>query len=238
ALDGEPVYLSARASMAHYPEDGVTATELARRTSLAIARARGDQVVAYSSAADEPRAGQVVLLGELHQALESGELELFYQPKVSLADWRVTGVEALVRWRRADGRLMGPGEFIPLAEQSGYIRVVTEWVLRDAARQLSEWRDAGLDLHVAVNVSAPDFEDERLPDRLRALREEFGLADGAMDIEITESALLFDADEAAGLSVAIRESGFTIGIDDFGTGHSGLVYLQRLPVTTLKIDRS
>jgi len=238
ALDGKPVYLSARSSMSLYPVDGTSAVELDRRASLAIGRARGDELVAYDAARDEPRAGQVTLLGELHEAIATGGLELFYQPKVDLASWRVLGAEALIRWRRADGRLMSPDEFIPLAEQSGYIRNVTEWVLTDAARQLAAWRAEGLDIHIAVNVSATDFEDEALPERLRSLREEFGLPVDAMDIEITESALLFDAGEAARLSEAIRESGFTIGIDDFGTGHSGLVYLQRLPVTTLKIDRS
>lgn len=237
-LDGEPVYLSGRFSMSLYPVHGTSAVELDRRASLAIARARGDRMVVYDAAQDEPRAGQVTLLGELHEAIGAGEFELYYQPKVSLSDWHVVGAEALVRWRRADGRLLGPNEFIPLAEQSGFIREVTEWVLADAARQLAAWRADGLELHIAVNVSAADFEDETLPDRLRALRTEFDLPVDAMDIEITESALLSDTTEAARLSEAIRASGFTIGIDDFGTGHSGLVYLQRLPATTLKIDRS
>ncbi len=237
-LSGEPVYLSARVSMSVYPTDGTTAVELDRRASLAMGRVRGDEVVAYDASHDEPRAGQVTLLGELHHALARGEFELFYQPKVDLNTWRVIGAEALVRWRRADGELLGPGAFIPLAEQSGYIRELSAWVLRDAASQLAAWRADGMMIHVAANISAADFEDDGLSDRLRALREEFGLDADVMDIEITESALIFDMDEAVRLSQAIRESGFTIGIDDFGTGHSGLVYLQRLPVTTLKIDRS
>lgn len=237
-LDGEPVHLAARASVARYPRDGGDALSLDRRASLAITRVGGDWLVEYDAAHDEPREGQVKLLGELHDAIGAGQLELYYQPQIHLQTGRVLGAEALMRWHRVDGSLSLPGEFINLAEQSGLIRSMTEWALEEAAGRAVAWRRAGLLHHVSVNLSAIDFGDSSLSDRLEALKERHGIASGGLDLEITESALMTDPSEAARMCRSIRDSGFTIGIDDFGTGYSPLVYLQRLPVTSIKIDQS
>lgn len=239
-LFGEPVLLTPRAAAALYPHHGRDAVTLSQRAHLALRHARqtARDFAIYDPTRDEPRAGQVKLLTGLREALTSNALELHYQPKVSLADGVVTGVEALLRWRGADGAYIPPAEFIPLAEQSGYIRQVTIWALEEAAAQARAWRDAGLELEVGVNVSGADFADDTLTGHLRALRDRWQLPEGAIDLEITESALVQDPEDAVTACLAIRGLGYTIAIDDFGTGFSPLVYLARLPVSAIKIDMS
>lgn len=239
-LYGEPVSLTLRGAAAVAPAHGEDAVTLTQRAQLALryARQRGRDFALYDPIRDEPRAGQVKLLTGLREALTSNRLELHYQPKVELGSGVVTGAEALIRWPQADGSYVPPSEFIPLAEQSGYIREVTAWVLNEACRQTRAWADRGIHIDVGVNVSAVDFADGKLASRLEGLRDEWRIPDGAVDIEITESALMSDPDDAVAACVAMRELGYTIAIDDFGTGFSPLVYLQRLPVTAIKIDMS
>ena len=240
ALDGESVYLAVHAGIARYPRDAGTAVALARRANLAQRRAKllGRNVVEYAPERDEPRTDQIKLLSALRAAVEAGELELHYQPKVDLQRNEVIGAEALMRWRLAEGGYVPPGDFIVLAEQAGFIRTLSAWALVEACRQVRAWHDAGLPLAVGLNLSAADFEDLELAERLRALRDQWSLPSGALDIEITESALMSNPAEAARICEALREHGFTIAIDDFGTGYSPLVYLQRLPVTSIKVDRT
>lgn len=239
-LQGEQVYLPIRAGIARYPRDGGEAVALTRRATLALRRAEQGprDVTEYDAERDEPRSDQIKLLSALRAAVEAGQLELHYQPKVDLQRGEVHGAEALMRWRREDGSSVPPGEFIVLAEQSGYIRTLTSWAMDEAARQIREWHDAGLVMQIALNVSGADFEDERLAERLGDLRQRWGLADGAIEIEITESSMVTDTARAAAHCEAMRAHGYTIAIDDFGTGYSPLVYLQRLPITSIKIDQT
>ncbi len=143
-----------------------------------------------------------------------------------------------MRWKRDDGTFVPPSQFIVLAEQTGYIRNLTSWALKAGCHQLSTWHEAGLPVHVGINISAADFEDPTLAARITAIRDEWALPEGALHLEITETAILADADEAVSVCEALRDSGITLSIDDFGTGYSPFVYLQRLPISAIKIDQS
>ncbi len=239
-LDAEPVYLSARASLARYPKDGATAKALTRRASLALGRAKasGHGVVAYDATRDEPHTDQLKILAALREALRAGALELYYQPQVDLQRREIAGAEVLMRWQREDGSFVPPAEFIVLAEQTGYIRILTTWALETASRQVHEWHKAGLPVRVSVNLSAADFEDADLARRLTSITREWTLPEGTIDLEITETAILADTDEAVSTCEALLAAGVTLAIDDFGTGYSPFVYLQRLPISSIKIDQS
>ncbi len=239
-MDGEPVYLASRASLARYPGDGVSAQALARRASLALRRAKlGHQALAiYDATRDEPRADQLKLLAALRGALSNGNLELHYQPKIDLQRRRIVGVEALMRWQREDGTFVPPAQFITLAEQTGYVRHLTTWAFETASRQAHAWQEAGLPVPIGVNISATDFEDPQLAERIAAIVGEWALPEGMIEIEITETAILSDMDEAVAMCDDFRCAGFDLAIDDFGTGYSPFVYLHRLPISAIKIDQS
>jgi EAL domain-containing protein (putative c-di-GMP-specific phosphodiesterase class I) len=182
---------------------------------------------------------------ELHRALERDELELHYQPFVDLHTESLVGMEALVRWQHPTRGLLLPQEFIPLAEDSGLILPVGNWVLREACRQVATWHarrtEAGLDnvlVNISVNVSAVQLADPGFPDQVARAIEESGIDPDRLWLEITESTLMRDADEAVVVLQAFRDLGLHLEIDDFGTGYSSLSYLQRFPVESLKIDRS
>ncbi len=239
-MNGEPVYLGSRASLARYPENGTTAAALARRASLALRRTKlGHHGLAmYDAARDEPRADQLKLLTALRGALSDGDLEFYYQPQVDLQRNRIVGVEALMRWQREDGTFVPPAQFIGLAEQTGYVRHLTTWAVKTASQQAHTWQEAGRPVPIGVNVSAADFEDTQLAARITDIVAEWALPEGALDIEITETAILSDMDEAVSVCENLRRAGLDLSIDDFGTGYSPFVYLHRLPISTIKIDQS
>jgi EAL domain-containing protein (putative c-di-GMP-specific phosphodiesterase class I) len=166
-------------------------------------------------------------------------LRLHYQPKVDAATGASVGAEALVRWQHPVRGLVPPGEFIPLAEESGLIGPLTDWVLQAACTDLRARADAGLPpLPVSVNLAAPSFADPALPARLLALLAHHGLVPASLVLEVTESLLMTDVERAVQRLAALRAAGFAIALDDFGTGYSSLSYLNRFPVDELKIDRS
>jgi EAL domain-containing protein (putative c-di-GMP-specific phosphodiesterase class I) len=177
------------------------------------------------------------MLGELRQALEHDQFTLHYQPKASLRTGRVDGVEALVRWHHPERGLVPPDQFIPLAEQTGVIKPLTAWVLDEALRQCAEWRSAGIDLQVAVNLSVRNLLDAHLPESIGTMLRRYELPPTSLELEITESTIV--ADQVRALDVLTRLNGMGIGlsVDDFGTGYSSLAYLKDLPVSELKIDR-
>jgi len=183
-------------------------------------------------------AARLALAGELRAAIDRGELVLHYQPKADLSSGRVVGVEALVRWEHPTHGLLSSNEFVPIAERTGLIRPLTRHVLRAAAAQATAWIEAGLDLHVAVNLTIPDLLDLELPDRIAALLQENSLDPARLELEITESSILADPFRVRQVLTRLNEMGLRLAIDDFGTGYSSLAYLKRLPVQTLKIDRS
>lgn len=175
---------------------------------------------------------------ELARGIAAGELIVVYQPRIALPAWRITDAEALVRWRHPGRGEIAPGAFIPLAEETGLIIELTRVVTGEALRQCRRWREAGLEIGVAVNASARDVSEIDFPDRLEALCAAAEVPPGVVTIELTETAAMHNAVEMLDSLTRLRLKGFRLAIDDFGTGYSSLAQLQRLPFSELKIDRS
>ena len=213
---------------------------LLRRADVAMYRAK-EQGVAwalYDATADPHTAERLALAADLRDGIDRGELVLHFQPKVTPCRQRVDGVEALVRWQHPVRGLVSPGEFLPLAEQSDLMQPLTEWVLEEALRQVALWRALEIDLHVAVNLSAQTLRDDGLADMVAAALARHGLPAESLQLEVTESTLMRDPQSAAEVLERLSESGVRVAIDDFGTGWSSLLWLKRLPVQSIKVDRS
>jgi EAL domain-containing protein (putative c-di-GMP-specific phosphodiesterase class I) len=177
--------------------------------------------------------------GSLRKAIDNGELVVFYQPKVSLTSGRIVGAEALVRWLHPRMGQVAPGEFIPLAEETGLIIPLGEFVLTSVCNQLRDWLAAGIDApRVAVNISARQFRQEDLAATVRKRIVDAGIDGSMIELELTESMVMHDADGAIGTLRELKSLGVSLALDDFGTGYSSLTYLKRFPIDTLKIDRS
>ena len=175
----------------------------------------------------------------LRAAIPRGELCLHYQPQVRLADGRLVGVEALLRWRHPEWGFVAPSQFIPVAEDSGMMDALGQWVMYEACQQLRSWDLAGIEMpSVSVNCSVQQLDAERLPAQVADVLGKTGIAPERLELEITESMLMRDPEPAIAALAALQSQAIRIAIDDFGTGHSSLAYLRRLPVTRLKIDRS
>jgi diguanylate cyclase (GGDEF)-like protein len=238
-LDGIPVDVSASIGAALYPAPSSTGEELLQHADIAMyAAKRGHLGVAlYDPTSDENGVAKLSATGELRNAIDNGELELHYQPKLRVADRTLGGVEALVRWRHPVRGLLSPDEFIPVAEHGGLIRPLTEVVLTAALEQHRSWRADGLLLPVAVNVSAGSLLDPAFPGLVGELIRRYEVAPGQLTIEITESAMITDPARAAAYLADLRALGARVSIDDFGTGYSSMSYLQSMPLDELKIDR-
>jgi diguanylate cyclase len=237
---GASFELEMRLGMAVFPADGTAAAELLQRADLALFRAKetGVTVGVYSSGDDDSHRHRLSILGELRRAIESDQLELHYQPKVEAATGRVSGCEALVRWRHPQHGYIAPSEFIPYAERTGAIRSLTAWVIGTALGDLSRWERAGLALDVSVNVSPVDFADPGFADGVAALVARTGANASRVVLEVTESGAMKDLASTLRMMEQLRVLGIRFSIDDFGTGHSSLAHLKRLPVDEVKIDRS
>jgi EAL domain-containing protein (putative c-di-GMP-specific phosphodiesterase class I) len=182
---------------------------------------------------------KLTLENQLRKAIDRGELLLHYQPKVHAISRHIAGVEALIRWRHPDLGLVSPAAFIPLAEETGLIVPIGEWVLDEACRQAAQWRSAGFHaMSVAVNMASPNFAQKDFIDKVASAAGRAHLDPDAIEIEVTESVLMHDVEATRVTLRALKESGFMLSIDDFGTGYSSLAYLKRFPLDTLKIDRS
>ncbi|WMW79702.1 EAL domain-containing protein [Undibacterium cyanobacteriorum] len=206
--------------------------------ALYAAKAQTQTVVWYSDAQEASRLSHLSLLSDLRSAVQNSELQMWLQPKVKLADMQTYGFEALVRWQHPQRGFISPAEFVPFAERTGYISTVTMWMIERALQSLQLWQAQGLNLSIAVNVSTNDLRDESFPDRVRALMQRYDVSPANLRLELTESGIMEDPSSAIPLLQKLRELGIGLSIDDFGTGHSSLAYLQKLPVTELKIDRS
>jgi diguanylate cyclase (GGDEF)-like protein len=235
------VDVEASVGVAMAPVHGDTVEELMRCADVAMYTAKDAKngAVMYEPATAARQPNRLLLLGDLRRALEQpDELVLYYQPKVNLPMGELCGVEALVRWEHPTRGLVSPNEFIPVAENTGLVNLLTTHVLRLAVRQGAAWRSSGLRVPIAVNLSARCLVDPSLLDRVRALLEEHHLPPELLRLEVTESAVMANPALAQKTLVGLHQLGVRLSIDDYGTGYSSMAYLKRLPVDELKIDRS
>ncbi|MHB1062430.1 MAG: putative bifunctional diguanylate cyclase/phosphodiesterase [Thiobacillus sp.] len=224
-----------------YPDDGLDANTLLRQADLAMyqAKHRRSGFEYFSKELNTVAQQQMALENGLRQALERDELALLYQPKVDLADGRVVGLEALIRWLPRSGNIIGPDQFIPVAEETGLIVPIGRWVVRAACIQWIAWRDAGLNPPpVAVNLSPRQLSDARLIEDIDAILKDTGMDPAYLQLEVTESAAMENPARTFDILDALRQRGLHVYIDDFGTGYSNLGQLKRMPVDALKIDKS
>ncbi|HEY0583324.1 MAG TPA: EAL domain-containing protein, partial [Chloroflexota bacterium] len=240
ALGGLQLEIDASIGMALSPEHGSDADSLLRHADVAmyVAKRGATGHALYTADQDQHSPMRLAMVSELRRAIDQDELSLYFQPKVSLRDGTVTCAEALVRWTHPRHGLLGPDQFVPIAEQTGLVRPLARWVLEAALRQCNRWRQEGLDLAVAVNLSMRNLHDPEVVDTIRQLLARWGIPPARLVIEITESSLMADATRALDVLGRLRVMGVGISIDDFGTGYSSLAYLKRLPVHELKIDKS
>ena len=226
--------------VAHYPHDAGDAHTLLRHADVAmyVAKRRGATFEYYDAAHDENTVRKLAIGGELRAAIASNSLELHFQPQVNLRSGMVESAEALLRWFHPTQGAIGPDEFIAIAEATDLIRPLTEWTLNGALAQVRAWRERGVHVRIAVNLSARLLQDTAFPARLRQLLEESGVSATSLELEITESAMMLDPARALRVIQEIARLGVLISIDDFGTGYSSLGYLRDLPVHSLKLDKS
>ena len=239
-IDNETIDLGAGIGIALFPEHGSDVNLLLGRAELAMYAAKTRQCgsLIYHAQLDAGSQESLSLLSELRRAAENEELRLFLQPKIDLQSGRVVGAEALVRWQHPTRGLVPPMQFIPFAERTGFIRMLSAWVLSGAAKFAREALDAGLSLRLSVNLSTRDLMDQDLPAKIEALIAPREVPPASLCLEITESAIMDDPERALSTLEHLHAMGFKLSIDDFGTGYSSLAYLKRLPVDELKIDKS
>ncbi|MEA2134650.1 MAG: hypothetical protein QOC68_2559 [Solirubrobacteraceae bacterium] len=239
-LRGIAVELDASVGVALCPEHGRDVTTLIQRADVAMYDAKKSQgrIETYSIERDPYSPARLSLLGELRRAIEGDELVLHYQPKISLATDRVTGVEALVRWEHPEHGLLQPEHFVPLAERTGTIAHLTRWVLDAALRQCAEWRLTYPDLTVAVNLAAANVLDVGLPMMVQELLDEHGLPGDALECEVSEYTVMSDPQRVTEVLATLRGLGVRLSLDDFGTGQASLAHLKQLPLDEVKIDRA
>jgi len=234
------ISLQVTGGVACFPEHSRDAAELCRRASSARsnALARHETAAVYRLGQDDRSLQQIRIVGDLPQALQNGDLRLWFQPKLDFKTGEIYGAEALVRWQHHELGLLMPDSFISAVEQAGSIQHLTRWVLREAVARCAQWRTQGVMLSVAVNISVEDLTDEYLPYFLLEIVQKHKLAPHMLTLEVTESAIMHNVEKSLAVVNCIHELGFRLSIDDFGTGHSALGQLRRLPVDELKIDRA
>jgi len=238
-VDGVEVQVGASIGIALYPDHGGDAETLIRRADVAMHRSKQTQSPAlYDREHDHYSPARLSMVAELHRAISGRELVVSYQPQVDPATLELRAVEALVRWRHPKRGLLMPDEFIALAEHTGLIRELTTYVLDLSLHQCSEWRDEGLHLGVAVNVSPRDLLDSRFPEEVEELLERHDVDPEDLELEITENTAITDLPRARAVLAQLSQLGVGLAVDDFGAGNSSLAYIRRLPITGLKIDRS
>ena len=239
-LDGYALEVSASVGVSVAITDADDADTLLRHADVAMYVAKRSRIewAAYAPEQEHNTPNTLALIVELRRAIEQDELVLYYQPQVELTTGRVVGVEALARWPHPRRGMVPPDEFIPLAEHTGLIRSLSNWVLQAAVVQARIWQLQGVELPVAVNLSASNLQDSTLPDTVGALLHEHGLSADQLQVEVTESAVMVDRDGAAAVLARLQALGVRVSVDDFGTGHSSLAYLKELPVDEVKIDKA
>ena len=239
-IQGSNISLTVRAGLLEIDGNGADIDVLVRRAEIALNQAclEEQRIVSYRQGADEKYQRELTIIRDLPIGLAQNQLYLVFQPKVDLHLNQCTGAEALIRWQHPTLGFIPPDEFIQLAENSGNIDIVSQWVLKQAIKQLVAWQQRGMQLKLAINLSAHDLVDTRLPNQIASLLKDNNLPSGALCIEVTEGAVMKDAQTVVSVLQRFRDMGVSVAIDDFGTGHSSLAYLKILPVNEVKIDRS
>ena len=240
-IDGYELSLGASIGISVYPQDGMNTATLLRYADVAMYRAKQTQqsgYMYYSQEMNQRSLDRMNIESGLRLALERGELQLYYQAKADITRSRITGAEALLRWLHPEQGMISPADFIPVAEDSGLIVQIGEWVLEQACRDIAEWQRAGLPItKIAVNISARQITG-RLPRVVAALLKKYALTADRLELELTESMLMHGSEAVIAMMDELHAMGITLALDDFGTGYSSLSYLKRFPIDALKIDRS
>ncbi len=239
-LEEREVYVSSSIGIAIYPDNGKSGDELLQQADAAMYQAKGDGKNCFRYFSDELKQQaeqRLNMEADLRAAISSGSLDVYYQPKVNLADKRIVGFEALVRWHHPVLGLISPNQFIPLAEDLGLIGLIDALVMEKACHQVAKWRMQGFDMTLAVNLSGSDFKNTDLPRQVYELLGASGLPARCLELEITETFLMTFIRDQSDVMKELRNYGILLAIDDFGTGYSSLAYLKELPVKTLKVDQ-
>ncbi|HYH06409.1 MAG TPA: GGDEF domain-containing phosphodiesterase, partial [Thermoanaerobaculia bacterium] len=239
-VEGQVLEVGASIGIALYPEHGADARTLLRRADVAMYTAKQKQT-GYSfhqEDVDPASAADLSLVVELRGAVERDELELHYQPKLHMRTGIMTRAEVLMRWNHPKRGHLPPSQFIPLAERTGLIRSVTDWLLDRAMAQCRTWQDAGAPIHVAINISAKSLLDQSLPGKVQAALDRWNIDPRFLKIEITESSIMADPTHALAILSLLQSMGVRLSVDDFGTGYSSLTHLRELPIDEIKVDKS
>ncbi len=240
ALDNHTLKVGASIGIAMYPEHGVDHTSLVRLADVAMYEAKKDKrdVCVYRAELDKYTPLRLSLMDYLHTALETNQLQLYYQPQISLIEKKVVSVEALIRWYHPELGWIFPDQFIPIAENTGLINQVSDWVLEEAFTQWRKWQDEGVDLQISINLSARDLANPGLPARIAELCDKYNMYTNGIIAEITESAIMYNPEQVIEIMNEPDMQRLQFSIDDFGTGYSSLSYLKKLSVEEVKIDKS
>lgn len=240
-ISGHQVFLGVSIGVAVFPQDGADPETLMRHADLAMAhakRAGGSSAQFFEPSMNQSAFERLVLENELRDAVAQDQLVVFYQPKVLMKDGACAGAEALVRWQHPTAGLLSPGAFIEAAEECGLIGEIGDWVLRAACREAAAWRERGLEIPVAVNVSAMQFDRDGFSDSVLDALAAANLPPHLLELELTESIAMENPERVIEQVQPLRDRGVNFAIDDFGTGHSSLAYLTRMPFDVFKIDQS
>jgi len=241
SINGADVNVRPSIGVSVWPDDGRRVDDLLAHAevAMALAKERGGEVQFFQRGMTDSMHERLALENDLRRGLAAGEFELSYQPVISAKTGRITTAEALLRWRHPLRGVIGPSSFIPLAEETGLMIPLGEWVIREACRQAGAWQlDKGTQIRLAVNLSATQFRHQNLLEVVRSALQANDLDARSLEIELTESAVMTNPEESVGVLKALRKMGVTVAVDDFGTGYSSLSYLRRFPIDKLKIDRS
>lgn len=239
-IEGLPIALEMGIGISFYPDHGNTPDTLIQKADVAMyeSKKNGTDYTFYDPKQDQHSPGRLGLMGELREGIEKGELFLLYQPKIDLKNGKICGTEGLVRWKHPKQGVIFPDQFILPAEQTGLIKQITAWVLKTGLIQCRSWQKAGFPLRMAINLSARNLQDLLLPYQIDALLQSCGVAPELLDLEITETAIMTNEENAIRNITSISKKGIGISIDDFGIGYSSLRYLKKLPISSIKIDKS
>ena len=239
--DGQELFVSASVGISLYPDDASSVDELIKHADAAMSSAKHlgrNNFQFYTAGMNQEVQDRMLIEAGLRTAIQRNELSLVFQPKIDLATRRIFGAEALLRWKHPKLGMIPPSRFVPVAEEAGLVGQIGEWVLYTACRQIREWQDAGYSLQVAVNVSARQFQEYDVAELVMDIMRDTGALAKNLEIELTESAVMNDAESSIVSLERLAALGVQIAIDDFGTGYSSLSYLKRLPLDLLKIDQS